>query len=150
MGLQKPQSAQPGIAPYIAFKSVPRARIDFHFVSNLLFFEQPLKVVGFSDRNRSIRIAMQDEHRTKPPHEQLHLARQAAEEFNHHAHATINRGVGKRKVAPSENPSSAIRSRSTPGCFSTKLIASYSVFIQTGKFRSAVALSANLVSVRSK
>ena len=41
-----------------------------------------------------------------------------------------------------------MRSQSTAGCFSTKLIASQSVFIQTGKLRRMVGLSAVCVPVR--
>ncbi len=65
-------------------------------------------------------------------------------------HAAIDGGIGKREIGSQRKSEQRDALAIDAGWLSTKLTASQSVFIQIGKLRKMVALSANCVPVRSK
>src|SRR5450755_3167618 len=92
--LQKLQASVACILPdCCVLETVANARVDVDFVGDFLFFEQLLQVVGFFDGDSLVVRAMQDQHWTEAPHEEIHLLRHASEELDNHFYTRVDGGV---------------------------------------------------------
>src|SRR4029077_18325914 len=96
--LQERERARFRILPSLTAKAVACIGIDLHLVRRRFLFEQLLQVIRLCHRHRRIALAMQDERRTEPAYEKLHLARHAAEKIYHRFYARIDRRHRKREI----------------------------------------------------
>lgn len=98
MLLKKSQRTQSGIAPDFAGEAVACSGIDFYLISDLLFREDLLQVVGFLDGDGLVLLAVQDQHRAQTAREKPHLFRHSAEELDYGLDAGVDGGGREREI----------------------------------------------------